>query len=173
MAVSRKQGSLIEYAEGRPVKGRVATEDEEQIAVIDWAAAVSGIYPALKLLKADANGGLRPSQVRYDKSGKAHRFSFEAQKLRRSGVRAGWPDLTLPSPVRNSNGSVKWCGLFIEMKRTEGGTLSEEQKQWLDALNQQGYVAVACKGFEAARYTILTYLSGGNLTMKGYYSILP
>jgi hypothetical protein len=166
-----RQKPLIQYVNGKPV-GHVPTEEEEQIALFDWAHAVTAKYPMLKYLKADANGGLRPSKVRYDKSGRAHRFSVEAQKLRRAGLKPGFPDISLHWPVIDKSNIPKY-GLFIELKRTEGGSLSDEQKDWLGYLNSAGYVAVACKGFEAARHTILRYLAGESLTMKGLCSIVP
>ena len=49
-------------------------------------------------------------------------------------------------------------GLYIELKRQKGGTVSETQKSWITALAGQGYKAVVCKGAEEAIGTIKNYL---------------
>jgi hypothetical protein len=41
--------------------------------------------------------------------------------------------------------------VFVEMKRVSGGTVSPEQRQWFDALNNQsGAVAFICAGADEA-----------------------
>ena len=74
-------------------------------------------------------------------------------RLKMEGVRAGVPDLFLPVATGGKH------GLFIEMKRTKGGTISPEQKDWLAHLNEQGYRAEVCKGFEAAKAVIQDYFA--------------
>ena len=51
-------------------------------------------------------------------------------------------------------------GLFIEMKRSDGGRLSDSQAQYIQKLRMQGYQAVICKGFEPAVSVIKAYLEG-------------
>jgi len=63
------------------------------------------------------------------------------------------PDLCLPV----ARGG--FFGLYIEMKRTQGGTLSPEQKQWREALIDQGYHVALCKGQPAAQQTLTAYLT--------------
>lgn len=74
---------------------------------------------------------------------------------RQMGVKNGVPDLMLPIPAGG------YHGLFVEMKK-EGGRLSPEQKKWISALNQLGYLAVVAYGWEDARNKILNYLEGLN-----------
>ncbi|MCY1278189.1 VRR-NUC domain protein [compost metagenome] len=119
------------------IKKRIPTEDEDQIALIQWfdrwaPAELRG------RLAAVPNGG--------------HRNKATAGKLKASGVRAGVPDLQLLTPRHG------FAGLIIEMKRVKGGQLSQEQADWLAWLNAQGFCAVICKGFEAAQATIKGYL---------------
>jgi hypothetical protein len=114
------------------------TEDAEQIAVMEWAELQSGKFPQLKLLFHIPNGGSR--------------HPAEAKKLKAMGVKPGVPDLFLPVPGR------KCYGLFIEMKRVKGGTLSENQKEWISALNLQVYIAVVCHGADEAIAVIKSYL---------------
>lgn len=67
------------------------------------------------------------------------------------GCRKGVPDLMLPIPMHG------YHGLFIEMKRP-GGRLDGAQRRWLAALNDLGYLAVCCKGWEEARDALLRYM---------------
>jgi len=42
--------------------------------------------------------------------------------------------------------------LFIEMKKVKGGTLSPDQKKWIEIINKYSYSkAIVCHGFEEAR----------------------
>lgn len=111
------------------------TEAQEQSLLFKWAA----YRPELALMFAIPNGGTR------DK--------IEAAHLKKQGVKRGVPDLFLPV----AHGA--YYGLFIEMKR-EGGRVSPEQKEWIARLNENGYRAVVCFGFEKAREEIEAYLRG-------------
>ncbi len=114
---------------------KIATEDQEQIALIQWAR----MQPILKEgLYAIANGG--------------YRNVAEAAKLKRTGVLAGVSDLHLPYPSKGFH------GLWIEMKRVKGGVLSVPQKNWLDLMTEWGHLAVMCRGWDAARRTLEDYL---------------
>ena len=114
------------------------SEGVEQATLFNWAKMQSWKYPELALMFHIPNGGKR---------GKA-----EAGRFKCEGVKAGVPDIFLPVPRGG------YHGLFIEMKRTKGGKLSEEQKQWQRDLKEQGYEAVVCKGWEAAAAEIAYYL---------------
>lgn len=114
------------------------TENQEQAALFEWASMSEGRHPELKLLHSIPNGGYRPPRT--------------AAILKATGVKAGVPDICLPV----ARGG--FYGLYIEMKREKGGSLSASQRVWLNRLDKQGYRAVVCKGFEAARAEILNYL---------------
>ncbi len=116
-------------------------EGAEQAALMSWAQMQSWRWPELKMLFHIPNGGARS---------KAEAGRFQAE-----GVKAGVPDLFLPVP------RGEWHGLFIELKRREGGRLSEEQKKWIPALQNQGYRVEVCKGWEAAAELIRNYLGQG------------
>ncbi len=107
-------------------------EDLEQIKFSVWLTK-NGIRHT-----ASANGGKRNMMT--------------AIKLKRMGVSAGFPDIEIPYPTE------KYHGLYIEMKRKKGGTVSANQAQWLEYLNSVGYHAVVVRGFEDARDTVLRYL---------------
>ena len=73
------------------------------------------------------------------------------RNFKAEGLRAGVPDLFIPVP------SIKYHGLFIEMKRVKGSVTSKEQKEWIALLNKQGYKAVICKGAAVAISEIENY----------------
>lgn len=80
------------------------------------------------------------------------RNKIEARNMKAEGVSAGVPDICIPVPNK------KYHGLYIEMKRQKGGVVSENQKKWIDRLNQNGYLAVVCRGFEEAREVVKEYM---------------
>ncbi|MDQ7733782.1 VRR-NUC domain-containing protein [Halomonas sp. SpR1] len=128
-----------------------ASEHQEQVALFKWAEYGVGRWPALELLYAIPNGGMRPSKERTNKRGRTVRYSVEAQKLRAEGVKSGVPDICLPVP------RGPYHGLYIELK-TRRGRPSEAQRQWIAALRRHGYRAEVCRGWEAARAVIEDYL---------------
>jgi hypothetical protein len=71
---------------------------------------------------------------------------------RQMGMRKGVPDLMLPIPMHG------YHGLFIEMKK-KGGRTSQEQKQWIKALDTFGYKTAVCVGWEAARDVLEEYIN--------------
>lgn len=75
----------------------------------------------------------------------------QASAMKRAGYVKGVPDLQIMESRHN------YYGLFIELK-TKKGTLSPHQKQWLESLNNKGYMAKCCKGLEEAMDLIDWYL---------------
>lgn len=126
------------HERGSSKVNRIPTEAEEQRALFQWAALNEKKYPVLKLLHHIPNGGSRNL--------------IEARHLKEQGVKAGVPDIFLPSPAG------MYCGLFIELKRRQRGEVSAAQHEWLVELNRAGYKAVVCKGWEEASKVILEYL---------------
>lgn len=64
------------------------------------------------------------------------------------------PDMFLPVAREGCH------GLYIELKRRDGGRVSPEQTAWMDALARQGYKTALCHGWDAAREEIQRYLGG-------------
>jgi hypothetical protein len=64
-----------------------------------------------------------------------------AIRMKRAGVRKGFPDL-----VAIIDGNF----IAIEMKRVKGSVVSQEQKDWIEALNMAGVEARICKGSKEA-----------------------
>ena len=83
-----------------------------------------------------------------------HRNIHTAAHLKKQGVKAGVPDLCIPLACRD------YHGLYIEMKRTKGGTVSAHQQKWLDLLRANGYKAEVCHGAAEAIRTINQYING-------------
>ena len=85
------------------------------------------------------------------------RHKSTAGKLKEQGVVSGFPDLTIWPPLDAAKRPI----LFIEMKRVKGGTVSSEQKEWIEYLTAlSGFHRVevqVCKGFEEARKFILQW----------------
>ena len=127
-------------------------EHEEQCAVFTWAKIYENLYPDLKYMFAIPNGGMRPKTTA-TKQGETVIYSIEAAKLKKEGVKPGVPDVMFPSP------RGAYHGLFIEMKRRQGGVIRKSQKQWLRGLAKQGYYSVACEGSTAAIRVLERYLS--------------
>lgn len=124
----------------------VPTEHQEQKAVIRWFNAQH--KPLKGRLIAVPNGAhLAGSQAQR---------SAKMNKMKAEGLSPGFPDLFLPV----SRGGFH--GLAIEMKRLKGSTTSKEQAEWLEWLPTQGYMAVLCKGADAAIETIKGYLANGD-----------
>ena len=115
------------------------TEAEEQRALFKLCAVLSGRYPELALLHHIPNGGSRNAA--------------EAANLKRQGVKAGVPDIFLPVARKG------YHGLYIELKRQEGGRLSDAQKWWIERLRRQGYAVYVCKGARAAARVICEYMN--------------
>ena len=74
-----------------------------------------------------------------------------AARMKRMGLRSGFPDLLVPL----ARGG--YHGLFIEMKYGKGKT-TKEQEEWLSCLNSQGYRAVVCRGSGEALAEINSYI---------------
>jgi len=98
------------------------TEHIEQVTYINWFKLQ---YPKHRLFSVP-NAGKRSYNL--------------ANHAKAEGLSSGVPDLMIPHLF-----------LFIEMKRTKGGRVSKEQKEWIEYLNTIGYLAVVCNGFEEAK----------------------
>lgn len=116
------------------------SEHDEQTALIDWTVLMHTKWPELKLFFHIPNEGKRSPAA--------------ALRLLSEGMKRGVPDNFLPVP------RGRYHGLWIELKRTKNSSATKEQKQWIEDLNAQGYMAVVCKGWEAASKVIEKYLEG-------------
>lgn len=116
-------------------------EHKEQCALMKWWHFTHQSFGVSEqLLFAIPNGG--------------QRSAITAKNLQAEGVRAGVPDLMLAVPAFGFN------GLFIEMKREQGGVVSQHQKEFIEILNKIGYLAIVCHGWIEAKCEIEEYLKG-------------
>jgi len=114
------------------------SEHAEQVAIFDWAKLNTAKYPQLENLFAIPNGGQR-SRV-------------TGAMLKAEGVRSGVADIMLAYPC---NG---YHGLFIELKRRDGGKVSPQQQDWINRFNKAGYLAIVAYGAKEAVKVIVDYL---------------
>lgn len=115
------------------------SEQVEQINLMRWAEYEKGAHPELKLLMHIPNGGARTKA--------------EAGKFKAMGVKPGVPDLFLPVA------RGVYHGLWIELKRADGGKTQAAQRGWIAALKEQGYMAGVAHGWVEASETIMKYLN--------------
>lgn len=106
------------------------SESDEQIGFVQWFEAK---FQGVRIFHIP-NGG--------------HRTMSVAKKLKAEGVKSGVPDLFVPH----------WR-LWIEMKRTKGGRLSPEQKDWIEYLEGVGYTVIVGYGATDTSRKVLEWLS--------------
>lgn len=110
---------------------KVPSEDQEQMLLVQWFRRT---YTGVRIF-AIPNGG--------------HRHPAVAAKLKATGTSSGVPDLFIPA----------WR-LWVEMKRVKGGSLSAEQKDWiqyLENLESVNYWCIVGKGAEDAKAKISAF----------------
>ena len=102
---------------------------------------MTGRHPELALLYHTPNGGSRSKA--------------EAGRFKAEGVKSGVPDICLPVA------RAGYHGLYIELKRQRDSKTSASQMKWIADLQEQGYRAEVCEGWEPASQVILAYIDGG------------
>ena len=115
------------------------SEDSHCIALMQQCALHLHLYPQLRWLTHIPNGGARDLR--------------EGAKFKAMGTKRGVLDYFLFYPRWDK----MYCGLAIEMKVGKN-TLSSEQEEWFAYLNEAGYKAVLCYGWEQAWKAIEEYL---------------
>lgn len=124
-------------------KPQYPLEKDEQIKLCAWMRKKNIFFFAIP------NGGSR------------HRL--EAYALKRAGLLPGVPDLCVPIPSCGKH------GLYIELKRQgPGSKISPEQEDVVERLNNNGYMATVCYGFEEAKSVVEDYLN--NVPRRTYVS---
>ncbi len=111
-------------------------EQEEQENVVTWLRLK---YPDVLFSGGFASCNLRPQQ---------------AMRRKRAGYKAGTPDIIFFEP------RTGFHGMAIEMKKEKGGTVSPEQKEFLEKLSARGYCVHICRGAAEARRDIDEYFGG-------------
>lgn len=137
------------------MKGRLTglTEDEVQTMVLNWSKRqkFKG-RPLFDYIHHSPNGGKRAAKI--GSSGK--RYSPEAAKFKRMGVKAGYPDLIIDI----ARGA--YHGLRIEIKKDGNSYATPAQKERIEMLAKEGYCAVVAKGIDEVIETIKQYIALGD-----------
>ena len=109
------------------VKLNIPTESEEQKSVVQYCRLKS--IPIVASLNGVQLGTNKFAVINHQKA---------------MGLALGFPDLFIPVP------RGIFHGMFIEMKRQKGGSVSDEQMFWLSTLTGMDYWSmVACGATEA------------------------
>lgn len=114
------------------------TEDEIQATFVEWAYLNERAHPELRMIYAVPNGGQRSITT--------------AVRLKRTGVKAGVPDICLDA----ARGG--YHGLRLEFKRGSRGVVSPQQKWWHEELKKEGYFVAIVRSFEEAVTETIKYI---------------
>lgn len=124
------------------------SEHDEQVKFFDYVKWNRNRDRRYHLIFAIPNAGKR---------------SFGAARyMQKEGLTVGVPDICCAFP------SGEYHGLWIELKHCAPGTMmqtklrkvSNEQKEFLNRLREQGYAAVVCFGADEAIKTLEQYVEG-------------
>lgn len=105
-------------------KKKPKSESSEQIRLV---GRIRHFYPDTVVFAIPNGGGRSP---------------MEATRLKEEGVLSGVSDLFI---MEARDG---WFGLFIEMKRREGGSVSDEQRRFMKKAKSLGYKCIVAHGCE-------------------------
>ena len=87
-----------------------------------------------------------------------HGDAVRGANAKAEGVKAGVGDIFLPYPARITVHNAYYHGLYIELKKKDGGTPSDVQLDFQTDMRAAGYKCEIIHGWEAARDEILSYL---------------
>lgn len=151
---SQKAIPAKEKKSGAKKRETCPSEHEEQKALMTWATAQIGRGRSeLWFLFSIPNGAFFGGEIKTLRGGKTVPMAaIRSRRMKSEGLRSGVPDLMLAWPTKVHH------GLFIELKRRDGGKVSSQQEIWHEKLRAVGYAVVVAKGVEEARSAILEYL---------------
>lgn len=122
---------------GKQMSYALSTEEKEQIMLFQWAEIAVLNYPELELMYHVPNEGKRSK--------------ITGSRFKHMGLKSGVPDIILPV----AHGG--YIGLAVEMKYGRG-TLTENQRKWLDLMKRNGHMTAVCYSFDEAKKVIVDYL---------------
>jgi len=126
----------------------VPSEDQECKWLLEWAEVTR--YAGWKiadLLVCVPNGAYHGADRRAG--------AVVARKLREKGLKPGVFDYILPVPLWQK----RCAGLWLEMKRTRGGVVSEDQEKFKSRMQALGWRCEVARGWVAAQAVIVGYLA--------------
>jgi hypothetical protein len=124
------------------------TEAQTQAAFFSWLALHEKKHPVLGLFFAVPNGSFKSPAAR--------------GLFKRTGLKAGVPDVHLPIPTQRHGGFPLYSGLWIEFKTSKGNP-SDVQIAWQTKLRLVGHRVEICRSWTEAANIVIEYL---NLPMK-------
>lgn len=137
MSEAAKQINLFTKRANRAKESR-APESAVQGSFFNWLRLHESRFPELRFCFAVPNGG--------------YRFKATAAAMKRTGTRAGVPDVFLPVP------NAQFHGLWIEFK-SDAGRLSDAQAAFMQFLETKGYKVLVCRSWACAADAVIDYLS--------------
>lgn len=141
----QRTGPMVvdEVKSRRPRKGPGMTESGIQRRCVSW---FDKAYPSQSdgLFAIPNSGGF--------KGGFKSNLGIVA-RMKAEGVRKGIPDLMIAIPKGQHH------GLFIEMKREDGGRVSDDQKKKIAFLASQGYKVEVIRSEEAFKDAVREYMN--------------
>jgi len=117
------------------------SEHDEQVLFVSW---LGNHYPDV-MFHSIPNGA--------HLAGGVQRRVAKMNSMKAEGLLPGVADLFLACP------RGPYHGCYVEMKRYDGGELSENQKWFLAEVEKRGYYTIVAHGFEQARDMVSVYLS--------------
>lgn len=153
-------------------------EHAEQVALFMWAnmAMRFGSYVASCPAAYNVAGwAMRESKAAFDSGNdcpipelkwlhavhnQGHGDAIRGAQAKAEGVKAGVSDIFLPVPVLpcRLDGVGEFYGLYIELKKKDGGKAHDEQLEFQADMREAGYKCEIIHGWELARDEILRYL---------------
>jgi len=124
-----------------PKRTAQPTERQHQVALIQYARIMAKQDYRWGLLVAIPNEG-----------GYGYHNIIRGKMRKAEGMVTDFPDLVL------FHQCGPYHGLIIEMKRDHKSKKRPGQKWWIKTLNDEGYCAMFCHGFDEAKAAIETYL---------------
>jgi len=139
---------------------RIDREGNEQKVLIRWLKGEQRRGEQVGVLLEDVtyhvpNGGKRNKKTAAD--------------LKAQGVRAGVSDLV----VATARGG--YHGLYIEFKAAppHSADFSASQREWLEKMEGNGYLAVLAKGVDEAKAVLVAYASWPETVVAGEPEVMP
>ena len=131
----------------KAIRAPVPVEEEECVNLVEWSKIKRwGERPIAEVLIHVPNGAYLGAD--------AKTRAITMGKLIAMGVQPGVFDYLIPVPI------LRWPGLWLEMKRTRGGVVSDEQKAFRRRMTALGWRCEIAKGWVEASRIIEEYLSG-------------
>lgn len=133
-AIARMHG----FAVADDMRSYVARPPDAQHAYL-IALGGSRPVPELRWMHSVPNGGARDIVT--------------ATRMKAEGVKRGVPDVFLPVAMYREH------GLYIEMKKPDGGRQSDEQKEFAAHCSEYGFAYYVCDTWRDAANTVRHYLT--------------